>query len=148
MLLLTVDLSTVAASHMREDHDAVEVPLIRSLPAFTDKRALVWANETDDTRHLVVDDVEVTQSGRQLRAVLDVFVDTVLFTASEERTEIHLWTWSAAAGLQPVSRDPGVHRGRCAGGTLVIVSDTPETENHAAVRRLDGHCVPIASLAE
>ena len=63
----------------------------------------------------------MTPPGLQVRSVLDVDGDTVLFAASEEPTEIHLWT-ASAAGLERQTDEAGVHSGRRAGGTTVVLS--------------------------
>jgi dipeptidyl-peptidase 4 len=149
MRVLEVDPATGATTVVREDNDPCWVPVVTGTPAFTESGALIWTVERDDTRHLVVDDEPVTPAGLQVRGVQDVDGDTVLFRASEEPTEIHLWTWSRDAGLTRVTEATGVHTGQLAGGTLLVSSSTiGESGTHAVARRPDQAPVPIASRAE
>jgi dipeptidyl-peptidase 4 len=46
----------------------------------------------------------------------------VVFSASEEPTEVQLWTWSALSGLSRLSPENGVHDGVAQGGTAVLTS--------------------------
>ncbi len=50
--------------------------------------------------------------------------DTVLFAATDEPTESHLWTWSPVAGAERLTTEPGRYRGLRAGGTTVICANT------------------------
>src|SRR5439155_47839 len=74
---------------------------------------------------LVLADLEgsaapVTPADLQIRDVLDVDGDTVLFSAwADEPTEIGLWTYGPG-GLACLTPASGVHTGRRAGGTTVI----------------------------
>ena len=83
-------------------------------PALLDDGRLVWTVDADDTRRLVVGEDVVTPPGLQVRSVLDVDGDTVLFAASEQPTEIHLWT-ASPRGVERVTTEAGVHSGRRAG---------------------------------
>jgi dipeptidyl-peptidase-4 len=148
MLLLAVDPDTGDTRLLHEDRDPAWVMPVPGLPDRMDDGALVWAVETGDTRHLVVDGRPVTPAGLQLRQVLDVDGDTVLFTASDEPTEVHLWAYSTATGPHRLTGAPGVYRGRRRGGTLVVVAETPDTGVEVTVRPAGGPPVPIASLAE
>lgn len=114
--LLEVDPETGATTVRREDHDALWVEIVPGLPATTASGALVWTADQDDTRRLLVDGEPVTPPGLQVRAVLDVDGDTILFTASEEPTETHLWTYGLPdLGLRRLSHAPGVYGGRWPG---------------------------------
>jgi dipeptidyl-peptidase-4 len=168
--LLEVDPAGGATSPVRTDTDDAWVEVVAGVPARLSDGVLVWVADLDGGRRLVVGDRPVTPPTLQVRDVLDVDGDTVLFRAGGDPTEIHLWTWSprgaspsAAAGtdsgadtgatpvgvIAPVTTEPGVHSGRRAGGTTVIATQTLHDEGVSvrAVRR-DGTAVPIPSLAE
>jgi dipeptidyl-peptidase 4 len=74
------------------------------------------------TRRLTADGAPVTPPGLQLRSVLGIDGDDVLFTASEEPTETHLWRYRPADGIRRLTAEPGVHSGVRRGGTLVHVA--------------------------
>ncbi|HEV7961985.1 MAG TPA: prolyl oligopeptidase family serine peptidase [Actinoplanes sp.] len=85
--------------------DECWVQLIPGLPARTASGALIAHADRHGTRHLTVDGVAVTPPGLQLRAVLEVTGEDVLFTASEEPTETTLWRYQAGR----LSAEPGGH---------------------------------------
>ena len=64
----------------------------------------------------------MTPPGLQVTAVLGIDGDRVLFGASEEPTERHVWTWSRASGCVRVSDGPGIHSACIRGGTTVLDS--------------------------
>ncbi len=122
--VLAVDASTGATSVVREDTDPDWVTIVPGVPNRTDAGDLVWTVDDEDTRRLLVGDSAVTPPGLQVREVRGVEGGTVLFTASEESTEAHAWTWSATEGLQRLTTEPGVHDGWRSGGTTLISSYT------------------------
>ncbi|MER8099919.1 prolyl oligopeptidase family serine peptidase [Kitasatospora sp. NPDC094016] len=107
---------------LAERADPRWVELIPGLPVRTAGGALVDTADDGDTRHLTVDGEPVTPAGLQLRAVLGTEGETVLFTASEEPTETHLWTYEPGSGVRRLSSGPGVHGGVERGGTLVLTT--------------------------
>lgn len=134
---LAVDPATGATTCRAEQRDPCWVQLVPGLPARTASGALVAHADRDGTRHLTMDGVPVTPPGLQLRAVLSVDGtpvappgpqsrgvlgvdgDTVLFTASEDPTETHLWTYRPGSGARRLSTEPGTHTGVRRAGTLV-----------------------------
>jgi len=64
-------------------------------------------------------------AGLQVRAVLGAVGERVLFTASEEPTEVHVWSYSPDGGFARLTTEPGVHTAAAGGGTLVLDSRTP-----------------------
>jgi dipeptidyl-peptidase 4 len=123
MLLLKVDPETGATQQVREDRDAAWVDLTHGTPDFTESGELVWTIEDvdgTDTRYLVLGDDIVTPPGLQVRHVLDVDGDTVLFQGSTDPTEVHLWTYSRAGGLTRLTHERGLHHGRLRAGTLAV----------------------------
>jgi len=147
--LLGIDPGGGRTSVLSEQHDDYWVQLVPGLPARTGSGALLAHADRQGTRHLTVDGAAVTPPGLQLRAVLGVEGEDVLFTASEEPTETHLWTYEAAGGSRQLSVEPGVHSGVRRGGTLVRVARCADRPGGRAVVLREGKpAVPLASRAE
>lgn len=132
-----------------EQRDACWVQLLPGLPARTASGALVAHRDLRATRHLALDGTPVTPGGLQVRAVLGVDGDDILFTASDDPTETHLWSYGPKSGLRQVSSGPGVHSGVSRGGTLVRVTrDAERPGGRAEVLRAAEPTVPVLSYAE
>ncbi|HEV2906478.1 MAG TPA: prolyl oligopeptidase family serine peptidase [Actinomycetota bacterium] len=120
--LLTVDEGGETAL-VREDRDESWVELIHGSPAWTEKGQLVSTVDADDTRRLAVDGETVTPPGLQVLRI--VHVDArVLFVATEEPTEEHVWRWSPGNGLERLTSAPGVHDAT-GGGDVVVITAAP-----------------------
>lgn len=134
---------------LNEQRDACWVHLVPGLPARTASGALVTHHDTSGTRHLTWDGTDVTPKGLQLRAVLGTDGDEVLFTATDEPTETHLWSYGPKSGLRQLSSGPGVHSGARSGGTLVRVTrDAERPGGRAEVLRAGRPTVTVLSYAE
>lgn len=132
-----------------EQRDPCWVQLLPGLPARTGSGALLAHRDLRGTRHLTVDGASVTPPGLQLRAVLGADADEVLFTASDDPTETHLWSYGAAVGLRRLSSGPGIHSGVSRGGTLVrITRGADRPGGRAEVLRTGGPAVAVLSHAE
>ncbi len=90
MRLVDVDVETGATILVREDTDPDWLEVIPGVPDRLADGRLVCTVDVDDTRRLVVGDQVVSPVGLQVRAVLACSAD-VLFSASTEPTEQHLW---------------------------------------------------------
>ncbi|MDH6220429.1 S9 family peptidase [Streptomyces pseudovenezuelae] len=148
---LAIDPGDGSTTVRHEQRDDRWVHLVPGLPVRTDSGTLLAHTDLDGTRHLTVDGVPVTPPGLQLRSVLGVDADEVLFAASEsdEPTETHLYSCQPAAGIRQLSSGPAFHSGLFRGGTLVQVArgaDRPGGRTH--VRRSGQPVVAIASYAE
>jgi dipeptidyl-peptidase-4 len=119
MRILSADPSTGRTTLVREDTDPTWLDIVPGVPARTAGGDLVWVAEDDTTRRLLVAGEPVTPGGLQVRSVLAVDGDTVLFTASDEPTEIHVWAYDGS-GLTRLSSGSGVFGGRRKGGTTVV----------------------------
>ncbi len=124
--LLEVDTATGSTRLVREEHDEQWIDLAEEAPVRLDGGRLVTviADRGVDTNRLAIDFEPVTPPGLQVHEVLSAG-EGVLFTASEDPTESHLWRWTDA-GLERFSRVPGVHGGAGGGGTTVLASSTLE----------------------
>jgi dipeptidyl-peptidase-4 len=124
MALLSVDAGTGRTEVLRRDTDRDWVTIVPGVPAWTADGRIVWTADDTGTRRLVLaapgePDVPVSPEGLQVRGVVGVDGDTVLFLASAEPTEIALWAYGPG-GLRQVSEGAGVYGGVRAGGTTVI----------------------------
>ena len=146
---LGIDETSGKTTVLSEQRDDCWVLLVPGAPARTASGALVSHADRDGTRYLTVDAVPVTPAGLQLKAVLGTDGDEVLFAASAEPTETHLWTYRAGDGLRKLTAGPAVHDGVRRAGTMVHVTrgaDRPGGQT-AVVR--DGQPpVPVHSLNE
>ncbi len=117
--ILSADPGTGATTLVREDTDPTWLDIVPGVPARTASGDLVWTAEDDSARRLLIGDEAVTPGGLQVRSVLGVDGDTVLFTASDEPTEVHVWLYDGN-GLTRLSEGTGVFGGRRRGGTTVL----------------------------
>ena len=147
--VLRVDPATGATALVHEDTDAHWVEIVPGVPGRTASGALLWITDDGTARRLLAAGEPVTPSSLQVRAVLDVDGDTVLFSASDDPVSIALWTWSAVDGLRCLTPEPGVHDGRLAGGTLVVARQSLDADGTVTtVRPGGGTDRTIASFAE
>lgn len=150
MQVLEVDPATGATSVVREDSDAVWLDVVPGVPGRLSDRSLVWSADVGDARRLTIGDEAVTPESMQLRAVLAVDDDVVLFSASTEPTEFRVWTWSRSTGLShvPAGDAAGVATAWRSGGTTVLATRHLERAGVATSVHRDGREVAqIASLA-
>ena len=146
---LGIDPASGETTVLREQRDACWVLLVPGSPARTASGAVVSHADLDGTRYLTADGAPVTPTGLQLHAVLGVDGDEVLFTASAEPTETHLWTYRAGDGIRKLTAEPAVHDGVRRAGTLVHVARGADRPGGRTVVARDGQsAVPVASLAE
>ncbi len=164
MRVLAVDAATGATAVVRADTDPHWLEIVRGVPARTAGGRIVWTADAGGARRLLVatpgDLAEgtaepVTPATLQVREILSVDGDTVLFSASEaEPAEIGVWAYHQGR-LEQVSDGPGVATGQRAGGTTVLTTRNLDSAG-ALVRVLpagDGtpggpEVARIASLAE
>ena len=158
MRLLSVDAGTGRAELLHEDTDPTWLEIVPGVPAWTADGRLVWTADREDTRRLLVaapgalaGAEPVTPPGLQVRGVIDVDGDTVLFQASAEPTEMGLWCYGPD-GLSRVggaAAGSGVETGARAGGTTVVSSRGLDDDGVTVrVYRDDDEVAGIASLAE
>ena len=147
MHIVDVDLETGAAILVREDTDTDWLEVIPGVPDRRPDGRLVCTVDADDTRRLVVGDQVVSPVGLQVRAVLASHGD-VLFTASTEPTEQHLWGYFADGECVALTTEPGVHAGTGASDVLVVSSASLSDDGvQTAVRKNGVEVGRIASFA-
>ena len=153
--LLTVDPGTGRSAVLREDTDPVWLEVVPGVPAWTADGRLVWTADLEDTRRLLAGPPgppgalePVTPPGLQVRGVLGVDGDTVLFQASDDPTEIGLWAYGPG-GLSRITDGGTIETGAQGGGTTVVAGRGPDDDRAAVRVHRDGRVVAeIASLAE
>ena len=148
--LLEIEPATGATTLVSERTDPGWVDLAEDAPRrLAGGRVVeVIADRETDTYRLAVDGDFVTPAGLQVRAVLDAG-EGVLFRASEDPTEIHLYRWTEVEGPKRLSDEPGVHWGIAGGGVTVLVTATPEEPAASVTVRKHGARIGvIASHAE
>jgi dipeptidyl-peptidase-4 len=122
MRLLSVDPATGAATVIRTDTDPSWVDVVGGVPATTADGRIVWTADSDGAKRLLIGTEAVTPVSLQVREVLSVDGDTVLFTASaQDPASTSVWS-AGRAGVHLVSPADGLHGGKLAAGTLVLTS--------------------------
>ncbi len=121
-------------SLVREDRDGAWVELVLGSPAWTEDGRLVSTVDGDDTRRLAVDGTPVTPPGLQVRRIVHAD-SSVVFVASEDPTEEHVWRWSPDGTLERLTDTQGVHGAVAEGEVLVVTSATLDSAPTTTVRR-------------
>ncbi|QIK10121.1 S9 family peptidase [Streptomyces sp. ID38640] len=134
MRTLAVDPETGATEVLHERTDPAWVEIIDGTPARTASGALVHHEDEGDTRYLAVGGRRVTPEGMQLCAVLGVEGERVLFTASEDPLETHVWCHEPGRGNRLLSREPGRFTGVARGGTVVLAGVTSRGDEVGVLR--------------
>ena len=130
MRILSVDPEHGTTEVLREDTDPYWLDIVPGVPAWTQDGRIVWTGDSEDTRRLLLgapgapgapgrEAVAVTPPGLQVRGVLDVEGDTILFQAWAEPTEVGLWRYGPD-GLAQIGEGDGLDGGTTAGGTTVV----------------------------
>jgi dipeptidyl-peptidase-4 len=155
MRVLRADPVTGACELAHAANDPDWLDIVPGVPAWTASGGLVWTADSGGARRLFVAPpaglagaAPVTPPGLQVRAVVDVDGDSVLFSGSHEPTEIHLWTYGPD-GLAQVTRERGVHGGRRAAGVTVVASRSLDRCGAAVEVARDGRVIAaIGSRAQ
>ncbi|MFF3765186.1 prolyl oligopeptidase family serine peptidase [Streptomyces sp. NPDC001922] len=145
--VLAADPGSGATQVLHEQRDPAWVQLVPGAPARTDAGALVRPCEADGTRGLRIGAEGRTPPGLQVRAVLAVTGERVLFLANEDPSEEHVWAYEPDGGCVRLSAGPGLHSAAAGGGTVLLTGTTPEGP-YATVLREGRPPAPIACLAE
>ena len=149
MRLVDVDIDTGATILVREDNDPHWLEVIPGVPDRPPDGRLVCTVDVDDTRRLVIGDQVVSPIGLQVRAVLAFSAEDVLFSASTEPTEQHVWGYFSDGDCLALTTESGVHTGTGASDVLVLTSATLSADGAQTAVRTNGVEVGrIASFAE
>jgi dipeptidyl-peptidase 4 len=152
MRIVEVGATTGATTVLREDTDPHWLEVTPGVPDRLPDGRLICTVDLDDTRRLVVGDQIVTPPGLQVHAILALSPDDVLFSASSEPTEQHLWGYFGRGEhgeCVQLTSEPAVHSGTGASDVLVVSSASLSDDNVRTVVRRNGVEVGhIASFAE
>ena len=117
------------------------------LPSWLPDGRLVRCLDSEDTRRLTFDDLPVTPVGLQVEEVLEVG-DHVLFRATDDPTELHVWRADADGTLERLTEAPGVHTAASGGDVLVVTSAMVEGLPTTRVLRGAAQVGTLRSFAE
>jgi dipeptidyl-peptidase 4 len=159
MRVLAADPASGATSVVRADSDPAWVDIVPGVPATTADGRIVWTADSGGAKRLLLGTTAghaaggadpVTPADINVREVLAVDGDSVLFSATaEDPASTSVWL-AGPAGLRRISDADGVHAGTLAGGTLLLTSRTPDAVD-AVVRVLrpaaDSSFREVASIA-
>jgi dipeptidyl-peptidase 4 len=133
MRVLAFDPASGSAEVVRSDKDRAWVDVVDGVPARTSSGRIVWTADSDGAKRLVAGTAEQHSAGAaevltppslQVRSVLSVDGETILFSASaDDPASTSVWS-AGPGGIQLVSAEAGLHGGLLAGGTLVLTSRT------------------------
>ena len=146
VLILEVDPDTGATTELARQADPHWVEMVPGTPTWMGER-LVTAEDRGSARRLVIDGTEATPDTLQVRSVVAADEHRVVFTASDDPTEAHVWQLRADGELERLTADPGVHSAAAGGDTTVFVR-AAGTDRDATVEVVTPtERIPIASLA-
>jgi dipeptidyl-peptidase 4 len=150
--ILMVDVDSGLTTTLDSAGDARWLEVVPGVPDWTGDGRLVTTRDSDDERRLVVDGEPIT-TGLQVRAVLDVAEDSVLFVASAaEPTQVDVYRaeLNGEPVVERVSEGAGVHAA-ARGGPVTVLSSASLEWFGARVRVLldgKGEVADIQSHAE
>jgi dipeptidyl-peptidase-4 len=135
-----VDPASGATELLRADTDPAWLERIPGTPRWLpDGRLLHAAYSADaDTHRLTIDGEPVTPPGLQVLNVAGASADRVVFGATVEPTERHLYSLDPRSGeIAALTSEPGLHTATLAGAMTAISSETLDSGG-VTVRVLDG----------
>ena len=141
--ILAVEGATGAMTLVREDHDPEWLEIVDGVPRWLPDGRLVFTADQGDTRRLFFDDEPVTPPGLQIHRVVDVGQD-VVFVASEEPTEAHVFRASPGGEVERLTREPGMHAAAASADVVVLTSITPAAATPTTTVTKNG--VSVATL--
>jgi dipeptidyl-peptidase 4 len=163
MRVLAVNPASGATSLIRADSDPHWLDIVVGVPATTANGQIVWTADAGGAKRLVRGSAAehaagtaelVTPAEMNVREVLAVDADDVLFTATEaDPASVAVWT-AGPDGLRRVSPAEGVYGGTQAGGTVLLTgrtlaaADATVTVLRAAVDdTAAGGLAPVATIS-
>jgi dipeptidyl-peptidase 4 len=126
VVVLEVDPLTGETTPLSTQSDDVWVDLVSGVPRRLSDGRVVTVGGGDEAVGLLVDGRPVTRPDLEVRAVLTVAGNEVLFTAGAQPTEVQVWRWDTTGALSSLTNTPGVHTAASAGGVCVLGSSSME----------------------
>ena len=96
---------------------------------------------------LVIDGEAATPDTLQVRSVVAANEHQVVFTASDDPTEVHVWQLEADGNLERLTAEPGVHSAAAGGDTVVVVRAAGIDQEASVEVVAPTERIPIASVA-
>jgi dipeptidyl-peptidase-4 len=124
--VVEADHRTGATALLRADTDPAWVDVPDDSFSRLDDGRLVQAVEADDTRRVLIGDRLATPAGLHVRRIASAGA-SVLFEASEEPTEVHVWRVALDREAEQLTHRPGVHTA-IEGGDVVVVTSWTEDD--------------------
>ncbi|WP_406141583.1 prolyl oligopeptidase family serine peptidase [Streptomyces sp. NBC_01089] len=109
------------------------VASLTGTPLHTPAGVRVLPSVRGDVRGIRIGDT-LSPDGLYVREMLGAVGERVFFTASDEPTEVHVWSYEEGAGFVRLTEHAGVHTAAVGGGTLVVDSRTDDGQS-VTVRR-------------
>lgn len=123
--VLAIDPDTGRTEVEWEDRDEVWTHITPGVPRWLPGGRLLTVGHRDDTRSLLVDGEPASPAGLQVDSVVSAR-DEVVFVATEEPTELHVWRLRADGALERVSDGAGYFGTVAEGDLAVLVSETTD----------------------
>ncbi|MET9508304.1 prolyl oligopeptidase family serine peptidase [Streptomyces flavidovirens] len=135
--LMDIDPATGETSLLHQQRDRRWLEFVPGAPARTSAgcSVLAFVPPGGDVQGLrMARHGAVTPPGLYVREVLGTLGERVLFTAGDEPTEVHVWSYEPDSGFVRLSEGPGVHTAAAGGDTVVLDSMTPEGHTVTVLR--------------
>jgi dipeptidyl-peptidase 4 len=137
LAVLGVAPATGATTLLATESDSDWVDVIPGVPRRLSDGRLVTVGAAGDTLALLIDGAAVTPPELEVKAVLTVAGDEVLFRAGADPTQVGVWRWNSTEGVSSLTPAPGVHTAAAGGAVRVIGSSAMD---HTGTRwTLGGH---------
>ncbi|MCY3634447.1 MAG: prolyl oligopeptidase family serine peptidase [bacterium] len=146
VVILEVDPDTGATTEIARQTDDHWVELVPGTPTWTGER-LVTVEDRESARCLMIDGRTTTPDTLQVRSVVVADENRVVFTASDDPTEVHIWQLDGEGNLGRLSNQPGVHSAAAAGGSVVVARAAGTDQESAVEVVTTTGRIPIASVA-
>ncbi|HEU5418752.1 MAG TPA: prolyl oligopeptidase family serine peptidase [Streptosporangiaceae bacterium] len=140
-----VDPGTGQTRLLHADTDPDWLELTPGTPRYLPDGRLLHAAHSQDTHRLVIGGQPVTPPGLQVLSVAGTAGDAVIFCATPEPTERHVYSLDHASGeVTRLTNEPGLHTAEAGGALLAISSETLDSDGITVRVRRGGQ--PVASV--
>ena len=146
VVILEVDPESGATTEIARQTDEHWVELVPGTPTWTGER-LVTVEDRESARSLVIDGDTATPDALQVRSVVAADEHRVVFTASDDPTEVHVWQLDGEGKLHRVSNQPGIHSAAAGGGTVVVLRAAGTDQELTVEVLTTSESIPIDSVA-
>jgi dipeptidyl-peptidase 4 len=124
-----VEPGTGATRVVHADTDHAWLELIPGTPRWLADGGLLVSASSDDTQRIVIDGRPSTPVGLQLLSVAGQAGDRIIFCATDEPTERHVYALDRRGqAIEKLTTEPGVHTATILGDLIAISSETLEDD--------------------